>query len=288
MTADLTPFDGAPQMRQITIEIPLAVAQKMAESYEGTLEDATLTGLKLIHGMGMPTYTKLQTLAKHFETSVPKTLRTAINALAADAEKIAPTPAKIGRPKINEERDTAVYLQVTQGATYAETANTFGLSLVRVGQIMAQQRALRGVPSRRPRATGVAPTVWPATQAEVQDAEAYVRRTEKSPMFYDMGAGMSAAAAAEKYGVTEEQAQAGFAAYSAALPEGERATKGAKATASFAGLHAMEKPEEVLTLKEPAKPRFVLPGLRNSSTPAAPVDTRTAKERDVFNPEFGF
>ena len=142
MTAEL-------ETRQITIEIPSAVAQKMAENYDGTLEEATLAGLKLIHGMGMPAYTKLHALAKHFDTSVPKALRTAINLMANDAEKIAPAPAKIGRPRINEERDTSVYLQVTQGSTYAETANTFNLSLVRVGQIMAQQRALRGVPSRR-------------------------------------------------------------------------------------------------------------------------------------------
>jgi transposase len=292
MTSELA---AAPQMRPITIEIPLVVAQKMAEGYEGTLEDAALAGLKLIHGMGMPAYTKLRALAKHFETTVPRTLRTAIMTLAADAEKVAPALPKIGRPKINEERDTAVYLQVSQGATYAETANAFGLSLVRIGQIMAQQRAMRGMHNRR-----TAPlTTWPTTPAEAHDAEAYTSRTARADMFLEMGSGMGAAEAATKYGVTEHQAQAGFDAYRAALPEGARATKGDKARACFAGLHAMEAPAQPhtpedqkdlsLNLSEESRPRYVMPSLAaRQAQQAEPVDTRTAVERNEVDPEFGF
>jgi len=290
MTSELA---AAPQMRPITIEIPLVVAQKMAEGYEGTLEDAALAGLKLIHGMGMPAYTKLQALAKHFETTVPRTLRTAIMTLAADAEKVAPALPKIGRPKINEERDTAVYLQVSQGATYAETANAFGLSLVRIGQIMAQQRAMRGMHNRR-----TAPRTASTTPAEAQDTQP-APRTASANMFLEMGSGMSAAEAATKYGVTEHQAQAGFDAYRAALPEGARATKGDKARACFAGLHAMEakptpdQPEDQkdlsLNVSEESRPRYVMPSLAaRQAQQAEPVDTRTAVERDVVDPEFGF
>lgn len=204
-------------MHQITIEIPHAVAQKMAETYDGTLEDAALAGLKIIHGMGSPAHTTLHELAKQLGTSVPKTLRTAIAELKARADKLATAPT-VGRPKINEERDAQVFGRVTRGATYAEIADVFGLSIVRVGQIMAQQRAMRGVPSRR---------------------------------------------------------------------------------------KAYSKPPEVLTLKvpsealaedvptptpqpteEPTQPRFVLPGLKTPDT--TPPDTRTAIERDVVDPEFGF
>jgi hypothetical protein len=41
----------------------------------------------------------------------------------------------------------------------------------------------------------------------------------------------------------------------------------------------------------PAKPRYVMPSLEALKAQQAnqlPVDTRTAKERDVFDPEFGF
>jgi hypothetical protein len=42
---------------------------------------------------------------------------------------------------------------------------------------------------------------------------------------------------------------------------------------------------------QPAKPRYVMPALealKAQQADALPIDTRTAKERDVFNPEFGF
>ncbi|MFM7013321.1 MAG: hypothetical protein ACKO0Z_28995, partial [Betaproteobacteria bacterium] len=136
------------QMRPITIEIPVSIAQKMAETFEGTLEDATLAGLRLLHGMGNPTYNKLQALAKQREMSVPKAMREAVNALETAITAGKPGSAAIGRPKINEARDMAIYTQVTQGKTYAEVASTFSVSLVRVGQIMAQQRAMRGINPR--------------------------------------------------------------------------------------------------------------------------------------------
>jgi len=256
-------------MHQITIEVPSAVAQKLAETYDGTLEDAALAGLRLIHGMGSPAYTTLQELAKQLGTSVPKTLRTAIAEFKAQTARLALTP-QVGRPKVNEERDAAIFKRVSKGATYAEVASSFGLSLVRVGQIMAQQRAARGVPSRRK----------------------FTDKTNHADMLLRMGAGMSVADAAAEYDMPEDQVAAAYTAYCDALQDSPKINQGAKATAVFAGLHALETPkggDEVLSLKppeEPTKPRFVLPGLKTPDT--TPPDTRTAIERDVVDPEFGF
>ena len=272
--------DWAPiPMHQITIEVPSAVAQKLSETYDGTLEGAALAGLRLIHGMGSPAYTTLQELAKQLGTSVPKTLRTAIAEFQAQTARLALTP-QVGRPKINEERDAAIFNRVSKGATYAEVASSFSLSLVRVGQIMAQQRATRNVAVRRK----------------------FTDKTNHADMLMRMGAGMSAAAAAAEYGMPEAQVTAAYTAYCAALPETSKINQGAKATAVFAGLHALKQPveqpveQEVLSLKpsaedvptptEPAKPRYVMPGLTPRST--EPDDGLTAVERNVFTPEFGF
>jgi len=265
MTDDTT---ETAQMRSITIEIPVIVAQKMAETFEGTLEDATLAGLKLLHGMGIPAYTKLQALAKRREISTSKAIRTAVDLLESDMTKANHGVNPIGRPKINEARDTAIYTQVTNGYTYAEVASAFQISLVRVGQIVAQQRATRGVTPRGSIA---------ARNADV------IRRVD---------AGEDRKAVAASYNVSRGVVDNIMAAHRAANPKAIPEMP-PKQVAEVLSLKASEaSAEDVPTQTEqpeqPAKPRFVLPGLRNSSTPAAPVDTRTAKERDVFDPEFGF
>jgi transcriptional regulator with XRE-family HTH domain len=295
---DNTPYEPL-NMRDITIQIPVPVAQKMAETYDGTLEDATLAGLRLIHGLGTPSYTTLQNLAKQLGTSVPKTLRTAINLLETESARMA-LIRQPGRPKINEARDAEIFKRVSKGGTYAEVASAMGLSLVRVGQIMAQQRATRGIAGQRRRATLPIADVM-LSPADLEARRQFRDRTSHADMFFEMGAGMSAAEAAAKYDVPEDQARAGYEAYRAALPEGERSNKGAKATAVFAGLHALEEPKqpEVLSLEvsaetppapttptTPAKPRYVMPGLKPRNT--EPDDGLTAVQRNVFDPEFGF
>jgi transposase len=273
-------------MRSITIQVPDLVAQKMAETYDGTLEDAALAGLRLIHGMGSPAYTTLQELAKQLGTSVPKTLRTAIAEFQAQTARLALTP-QVGRPKVNEERDAAIFKRVSKGATYAEVASSFSLSLVRVGQIMAQQRASRGVSSRRGR------VVVPHDEALLPSAELEARRnftdkTNHADMLMRMGAGMSAAEAAAEYGMSEAQVTAAYTAYCDALQDASKINQGARATAVFAGLHALEQPvdQEVLSLNVPPKPRYVMPGLTPRRT--EPDDGLTAVQRNVFTPEFGF
>lgn len=245
--------DTGPEMRAITIEIPVVVAHKMAETFEGTLEDAALAGLRLLHGMGLPAYTTLQALAKQREISVPKAMRAAVDALS-DAV-IKGKPGVAGRPKINEARDVAIYNNVTNGNTYAEVSAAFGISLVRVGQIVAQQRAMRGI--------------VPRAATEARNVE-ILRRVEAGESRHDV---------ATSYGITRGVVDNVVAVHRAANPK------------PIPEMPAKVQPEapEVLTLKEPAEPRYVMPALEAlKAKPAEPVDTRTAKERDVFDPEFGF
>lgn len=252
-----------PEMRSITVEIPTIIAQKMAESFEGTLEDATLQGLRLLHGMGIPAYTKLQALAKQREMSVPKAMRAAVDALAEAVIKGKPGAA--GRPKINEARDAAIYNNVLSGHTYAEVATAFGISLVRVGQIVAQQRAMRGV--------------VPRVDIITRNAE-ILRRVEAGEPRHDV---------ATSYGVTRGVVDNIMATHRAANPKPIPEMPQVQEAQEVLSLNASEAlAEDVLTPQptEPPKPRYVMPGLKPRSTEAD--DGLTAIERDVFDPEFGF
>ncbi|MFM7012504.1 MAG: hypothetical protein ACKO0Z_24775, partial [Betaproteobacteria bacterium] len=262
-------LDSTVPTREIVLRIPTAAAQKMAETFEGTLEDAALAGLKLIHGMGMPAYTSLQELAKARETSVPKTLRAAIEGLREQASADTntqghpntPKRASAGRPTINDTRDNAIYLRVTEGATYAEVAGAFGISLVRVGQIMAMQRAMRGINVKAD---------------TVKRNEDILRR---------LSAGESRQEVAASYGISRS------------VVDNLVSTKLATAYAA-----PVQTPEDKpLTLKvpealaegeapteqaEPKKPRFVMPSLEaiKAARAAHELDPRTPIERDTFDP----
>jgi hypothetical protein len=224
-------------MRQITIAVPHAVAQKLTEWHDGTLEDAALTALRLYHGIGQTTYAQLLQAAQTLSSSPIKTLRTAIELLAEQANKVKTIPNPKGRPVTNQERDTAIFLRVTEGATQAEVAHAFNISLVRVGQIMAQQRALRGINASR------------NAKGRIQShrtAQIHAQPPEIGTMFEALDSGMTRATAATTYNLTVEQVERAYATYKAGLPLNP--TKGDKVSAAYAGIHATE---EVLTLKEP-------------------------------------
>jgi hypothetical protein len=138
-------------MRPITIEIPTAVAHKISETFEGTPEDAARAGLKLIHGMGPAAYNTLQALATQLDTTPAKVLRTAVQRMADHAATMNMTATNLGRPKINTQRDAKVYERLKEGLTHVQVAAEFSLSVVRVGQIAAQQRHLNGDAPRRAR-----------------------------------------------------------------------------------------------------------------------------------------
>lgn len=144
-------------MRSVTIEIPTPVAHKISETFEGTLEDATRAGLKLVNGMGPAAYNTLQALATQLETTPAKVLRSAIQRMADHAADMNMTATNVGRPKINTQRDAQVYARLKDGLTHVQVADEFRLSVVRVGQIAAQQRHLNGDAPRRGRIVKPAP-----------------------------------------------------------------------------------------------------------------------------------
>jgi len=260
-----------PQMRSITVEIPTIIAQKMAETFEGTLEDATLTGLKLLHGMGMPAYNKLQALAKQREMSVPKALRAAIDVMeTAVLNGKAPVSGAIGRPKINEARDIAIFNQIASGHTYAEVAAAFHVSLVRVGQIVAQQRAMRGIN--------------PQTELLKRNEE-ILRRVNAGESRMDVAASLNVSRSVVDYLIT--QSRATQPRPTRVLPTLPVETKPAEVLSlNISEASAEGEPPTPETPPTPAKPRYVMPGLTPRST--KPDDGLTAIERDVFDPEFGF
>ena len=146
-------------MRSITIEIPTPVAHKINETFEGTLEDATRAGLKLINGIGPAAYNTLQALATQLDTTPAKVLRAAIQKMADHAATMNMTATNVGRPKINTQRDAEVYERLKAGLTHVQVAAEFSLSVVRVGQIAAQQRHINGdAPRRGRRAVPAQPT----------------------------------------------------------------------------------------------------------------------------------
>jgi hypothetical protein len=267
-------------MRQITIEVPPAVALKLSEWHEGPLEHAALAALRLYHGLGPAAHAQLLQAAKTLDTTPAKALRTAVERLVEQANKIRPTAAR-GRPAINQERDTAIFLRIMEGATYAEVAHAFNLSIVRVGQVVAQQRAMRGMESHRAQQTRN--IKWPGGKPpEQHDA-----RTGLADVLLRMDvAGLSRKDAATATGLTPEQIDRAYAAYTAALPSDP--TKGDRVSATFAGLHALEnkpqdtpKDEEVLSLEvsNPEPPRklvIIPPSMRNQMNQTDPHATPTA------------
>jgi transposase-like protein len=247
MTPDTNP------MRPITFSIPHAVAIKISEWHEGPLEDAALTALRLYHGIGPTAHAELLQAAQTLGISQLKAMRTAIDMFVEQTSKLKTTPHPKGRPVTNQERDTAIFLRITEGATQAEVAHAFNISLVRVGQIMAQQRALRGLTSKRkPRTPNQG---QPHTSAQPQ-----AQTPDIGTLFEALDLGMTRAAAATTYNLTVEQIERAYAAYKAALPP--HPNRGDRVSAAYAGIHATE---EVLTLKEatptppPARRLAVIP-----------------------------
>ncbi len=146
------PTDPAPtpqtpaELRTVTIQIPAAIVRKTLEHREDTIEGAVTEAFKLFTAMGPESLAQLKQVATTANISVGRALRLAIGNLEKDALKITPTMPTKGRPKINEARDLAIYMAITaEGATYATVARRYNVSVVRVGQIVAQQRAERGV-----------------------------------------------------------------------------------------------------------------------------------------------
>lgn len=185
-------------MIPIAFEIPTAVAHKISETAPGTLAETALIALRLYHGLGLDARTTLTELATHHSLTPAKTLRLAIEQLKADTTRLQLGTGVAGRPVVNTERDADIYARTRSGVTHAAVAAEYGISLVRVGQIVAKQRAMRNDP------------VKPATRrAPILDADT---------LALDMASGISIAQVAAKYSLTVDEVSAKHRAYRANLP----------------------------------------------------------------------
>lgn len=183
-------------MTSITLEVPTSVAHKISETAPGTLAETALIALRLYHGMGHQARTTLTEMADRHNLTPAKTLRLAIDQLEKDTTRLHLNPAA-GRPVVNSERDADIYAKTQTGLTHAAVAAEYGISLVRVGQIVARQRAMRKDPIKAP----------------------YRKLPiSKAALGLDMSAGMSAENAAVKYGLTVDETLERYAAYRANLP----------------------------------------------------------------------
>ena len=322
MTTDTTPADTT---HEVTLHIPDAVAQKLAEYFDGTLEDAALLGLKLFHGMGGPTYAALGELATKLNVSVTKVLRLAIADMQA-RHPSGPTPR--GRPPVNKVRDGAIYHAIRTGSTHAQVSRQFGLSIVRVGQIVAQQRAALGLERPAPGHThrhAPTPAATPSTPPTPTPADTLTQAfaslaklphelppelpetptpptpppepaarpapeplTASAKMMRDVAEGMLIKDAALQHGIDEALALRAHTAYLAALEGVDNPSRAERAAASYAGLYVLDNPEaEVLSLKETPRRQLAMPGLATRAPHEIP-DTRTPAERDTVDPDFGF
>jgi hypothetical protein len=221
-------------MTPISFEIPTSVAHKISETAPGTLAETALIALRLYHGLGLDARTTLTELATHHNLTPAKTLRLAVEQLKADTTRLQLGRGVAGRPVVNTDRDADIYAKTRTGITHAAVAAEYGISIVRVGQIVAKQRAMRKDP------IAAHPRTLPLT---------------KSSVGLDMAAGMSAEDVAVKYRISEAEAQDRHAAYRANLPANPNMLDKINA----GRLADQADSQEVLTLKEPARKLAVIP-----------------------------
>ena len=259
-------------MRSITVEIPIPVAQKLNETFEGTLEDAARAGLKLINGMGAPAYNLLNELALKMEVTPAKALRTAITLLERDAIKYRLSKESripLGRPRVNEARDLAIYERVQAGATQMEASIEFDISVVRIAQIVAYARAKRGESASR----------------------AKRRKPNPMQMYAALAEGIPVDKVAAAHNMTPEEVETMYNKYKTRLPANPTMSDRVN-TARLVD----QKAQEVLTLKDsPTAPRklaVIPPSMRNPELfaalkPIEPVDFENLDNR-IFSDDFEF
>jgi hypothetical protein len=170
----------------ITIEVPTAVAHKLSETGPGTLAETALIALRLYHGIGQPARTTLAEMAEENKLTPAKTLRLAIEQLKKDTTRLHLAPA-VGRPIVNTDRDAEIYAKTRTGITHATIAAEYGISIVRIGQIVAKQRALMKTKApetfklKTPEATHVDLEPAPEPQPEAPRKLAVIPPSMKNP-----------------------------------------------------------------------------------------------------------
>lgn len=135
--------------------IPAEIAAKLEPLHPDGAQHATAAALRLYLGLGKLGIDALQTRAKHEDMTASELV---LHLLANPAPTAAPTPVGTmtplertprsqGRPRVdNQDRDQRIAQEYFDGGvTYARLGAKYGLSTVRVTQIVTKARELQRI-----------------------------------------------------------------------------------------------------------------------------------------------
>jgi hypothetical protein len=136
------------ETHSLTIELPLAIADDLAQTHEDGLEGAAVAALQLWLKIG----TKHLNIAQGYAVTHGMSQHAAIKKAIIKVldEKAPRIEAMIPRKKLLAERDADVYRRAMLGVKRATLAQDYGLSEIRVHQIVAAGK--KTDPKRTPQA----------------------------------------------------------------------------------------------------------------------------------------
>jgi hypothetical protein len=134
------------QTHSLTIELPLSVADDLAQTHEDGLEGAAVAALQLWLKIG----TKHLNIAQGYAVANGMSQHSAIKKAIIKVldEKAPRIEAMIPRKKLLAERDADVYRRAMLGVKRNQLAEDYGISEIRVHQIVALGK--KNDPKRNP------------------------------------------------------------------------------------------------------------------------------------------
>jgi hypothetical protein len=136
------------QTHSLTIELPLTVADELAQTHEDGLEGAAVAALQLWLKIGTRHLNIAQGYAVTHGMSQHSAIKKAI--IKVLDEKAPRVEATIPMKKLRAERDADVYRRAMLGVKRKQLALDYGISEIRVHQIVAQGK--KNDPKRNPEA----------------------------------------------------------------------------------------------------------------------------------------
>lgn len=139
------------QTHSLTIDLPLDVADTLAQTHEGGLEGAAVAALQLWLKIGTKHLSIAQGYAVTHNMSTHAAIRKAISKCLDErtAKGSTTTPLK----QLREARDADIYRRAMLGVKRHILAKEYGLSEIRVHQIVAEGK--RDDPKRAPKNTEI-------------------------------------------------------------------------------------------------------------------------------------
>lgn len=125
---------------EYTLDLPDTLITKLNTLGYSDPLDGLYAATKLLVGLGPEAWGTITAGAQAQGISPAKFVLAEMNKPPADAEPTAKKP-KLPQRNMNTERDAQIWELARTGTTHAKIAATFGLSVIRVSQIVALQRA---------------------------------------------------------------------------------------------------------------------------------------------------